>query len=315
LDATLEGVNVSVTFKITGFFEDSSILVPTNVNVTIGDGPELIYEIQARILSDTDGDGDMEPVQGPNGLFTGTVTLDISGNEVHASYSGQAQPGDFTISIAHLTPAGDPFAPGTFISQGGFSGVNTLFPPTYDPSTATLTLHWGFLGFQPGTSVNQTVFYDNELADAPVAGDDAYHVFVGSSLSGANVLDNDTDLDNANSIGVVDPSSVLSVNGASGNVGQWIDLAAGGRIRLNSDGSLSFDDDGDFSDLGGGETRDVTFSYTVTDTTNLTDDAQVTITVEGVNFAPVAGDERPLRTRRSRSRCSATTATSIAARC
>ena len=113
-------------------------------SVTVGAGAELVVPLSARILSDTDGDGDMEPVQGPNGLLNGTVTIDISGNQVFAQFQGTAQPAGFNITIEGLAPAG--VAPGTIAQQGSMSGVNLVYAPTYDAGTKTLDLDWYFLG-------------------------------------------------------------------------------------------------------------------------------------------------------------------------
>jgi len=284
--ATLEGLNVGISFSISGFFDDATKVVPVNQRVTVDGGIELTYAVSARILSDTDGDGDMEPVPGVNGLLNGIVTVDISGNEIFAKFDGTAQPAGFTITITDLKPEG--YAPGTIQDAGGMSGVNVINAPGYDAATSTLTLSWTFLGFQPETVVTQTVVYDNQLADAPVAGDDAFETKVGTALTGKNVLANDTDLDNMGAIGVVDLLSVKSVDGIDANVGQWVDLEDGGKVKINADGSLSFDDDGDFSHLSRGHKQDVTFNYIVKDSTGLTDEGTVTITVEGTNSKPTA---------------------------
>ncbi len=279
---SLEGIAVTITFTLQGWFQYEVPNVFTSI--IVGDGAELVVPISARILSDTDGDGDMEPVQGPNGLLSGTMTVDISGNQVFAQFEGTAQPAGFNITIEGLAPAG--VAPGTIADQGSMSGVNIVYAPTYDAVTRTLDLDWFFMGFQPGTKVNQTVFYDNQLADAPDAINDSFATTAGVVLSGKNVLSNDVDLDNGGPLGVVDLQRVTQVNGVAADVGRWVDLAGGGKVLLNVDGSLQFSDDGDFSDLPQGATRTTSFSYTVTDSTGRSDTATTTITVTGVNDAP-----------------------------
>jgi VCBS repeat-containing protein len=54
------------------------------------------------------------------------------------------------------------------------------------------------------------------------------------------------------------------------------------------DGSFSFDPNGAFEDLADGETRDVSFTYEVTDSNGDTDQATATITVTGENDSPIA---------------------------
>ena len=66
-------------------------------------------------------------------------------------------------------------------------------------------------------------------------------------------------------------------------------LASGpssGSVTVNADGSYSFDPGSDFDDLGVGESRDVTFSFEVSDGNGSTDQGDVTITVTGTNDGP-----------------------------
>ncbi|QDU10413.1 beta strand repeat-containing protein [Gimesia aquarii] len=65
-----------------------------------------------------------------------------------------------------------------------------------------------------------------------------------------------------------------------------------GTATSNGDGTFTFDPGSDFQDLALGETRQVTFSYTATDThTTLSNIGTVTVTVTGVNDAPVVTNE------------------------
>ncbi|MBE1291345.1 MAG: hypothetical protein GJ677_02535 [Rhodobacteraceae bacterium] len=57
------------------------------------------------------------------------------------------------------------------------------------------------------------------------------------------------------------------------------------------DGSFSFDPNGEFEYLNAGETAEVTFTYEVTDANGDTDQATVTITIEGADDGPVANDD------------------------
>lgn len=282
MTTSLEGINVKITLELQGWFETT---VPIVVNsVTVGGGLELDQYFSSRILSDTDGNGTIEPVQGPNGLLNGRLKVDISGNSVYAEFSGQAQPTGIKIKIENLAPSGA--APGSVQTLGQVNGVNGIYAPTYTAATKTLELNWYMLGFQPGTLMQQTVYYDNLLEDAPVAGNDSYAINVGQTLSGANLLANDTDLDNLGAFGIVDISTVTHINGQPLNASTWINLYGGGQIKVSSNGQLEFREDGDFSDLARGATRTTTFQYTVTDSAGLSDTGDVSITVTGVNSAP-----------------------------
>ena len=63
-----------------------------------------------------------------------------------------------------------------------------------------------------------------------------------------------------------------------------------GLLSMNADGSFSYDPNGQFDGLDEGESFDEIFSYTVTDGTAFVT-TTVTITVTGVNDAPVAADD------------------------
>lgn len=130
----------------------------------------------------------------------------------------------------------------------------------------------------PGLRFTVTI---NPQDDAAVANDDSFN----GSETGSLV---------ANVIGAlgggqdVDPDGpapeVTAVNGDPALVGEWFDLAAGARLRLDADGGFTFDPDGDFAaltdatDNAANAVRYVTFTYTVLGG----DTATVTIAVNGV---------------------------------
>ncbi|MDQ2095164.1 cadherin-like domain-containing protein, partial [Rhodalgimonas zhirmunskyi] len=84
-----------------------------------------------------------------------------------------------------------------------------------------------------------------------------------------------------------DDLSVGAVAGLAGNVGVAVAGSAGGQFTINADGSYSFDPDGAFEDLAAGESRTTSIGYEVTDGEGGTDTAVLTVTVTGVNDAPV----------------------------
>ncbi|WP_197997289.1 tandem-95 repeat protein [Gimesia panareensis] len=64
-----------------------------------------------------------------------------------------------------------------------------------------------------------------------------------------------------------------------------------GSATSNDDGTFTFDPGSDFQDLAAGETRQVTFTYTATDSHSaVSNTGTVTVTVTGVNDAPTAAD-------------------------
>ncbi len=61
-----------------------------------------------------------------------------------------------------------------------------------------------------------------------------------------------------------------------------------GSVTVDADGGYSFNPGDDFQDLAVGESRDVTFSYQVSDQAGATDTAVMTIVVTGSNDGPIA---------------------------
>jgi len=115
--------------------------------------------------------------------------------------------------------------------------------------------------------------YEDVPSTPPVAFDDAgvdYTTDEETPFTTGNVLDNDTDLD---------PSDTLSVASFETSV-------LSGTLSSNGDGTFDYDPDGQFDYLSSGEDTQDVFTYVVTDGT-YTDTATVTITITGVNDAPI----------------------------
>jgi VCBS repeat-containing protein len=156
--------------------------------------------------------------------------------------------------------------------------VTDVFVYTADGATANLTI--------TVTGIN----------DAPVATNDTGSVNEDATLSVSNgsgdIIDNnDTDADDSASL-VVSAVRIGGVEGSgtAGTVGQAL-TGTYGQLTLNANGSYSYvanqdaTDDLDASD----QVTDV-FNYTLSDGT-ATDTATITITVTGINDAPVADNE------------------------
>ena len=64
-----------------------------------------------------------------------------------------------------------------------------------------------------------------------------------------------------------------------------------GTVTINGDGTFNFDPGGEFQGLDAGDTKDVTFTYTATDSQGVTSNtATATVAVTGLNDEPVAGN-------------------------
>ena len=152
-----------------------------------------------------------------------------------------------------------------------------------DQDTFTYTITDGMLS----SSATVTIVITG-VNDPPVARDDLVSTDEDSVLTTKNVLNDngngaDSDVDGDN-------LTVAAVNGNPASVGNTIVLASGALLRVNGDGTFSYDPNGQFDDLAVGESRQDFFNYDVSDG-SVTDNAQVTITVTGVNDPPVADDD------------------------
>ena len=111
------------------------------------------------------------------------------------------------------------------------------------------------------------------INDAPVANDDSASTTEDAAVTG-NVLANDTDVD-------VEPLVVA-------NPGTYV--GSYGTLVLAADGSYTYTPNAAAQELDDGESAQDVFSYTASDGT-ATDTATLTITVNGLNDAPVANDD------------------------
>ena len=101
-----------------------------------------------------------------------------------------------------------------------------------------------------------------------------------ASASAPGLLGNDTDPD------AEDEITVSAVNGSAINVGTEITLESGALLTLNADGSYMYDPNGQFDSLAPGEAATDNFTYTASDGNGGTDQATVTVTINGVNDLP-----------------------------
>ena len=167
---------------------------------------------------------------------------------------------------------------------------------------ATLTDTFTYTVKDPGglTDSAQLTITITGADDAPVGVDDSgsateaggtLNASPGSNATG-NVLANDTDVDNTTASLVVSAirTGTEGGSGTSGTVGAAL-TGAHGTLTLNADGSYTYvvnNSDAAVQALNTGGTLTDTFTYTVKDPGGLTDTAQLTITINGADDAPVA---------------------------
>jgi len=204
-------------------------------------------------------------------------------------YFGDAEGDTITFSATDL-PTGLTIDPTTGEINGSIDPNASQEGNTGTPGEYLVTI----TGTDPqgntaSTTVTLTISNLPVIAqDDDVTGDEDT-VLIGNVITddNANGVDSDTAPDN-------DPLTVAEVNGVAGDVGQPIDGSDGGVFTINEDGTFTFEPGNDFQSLGVGETATTTIEYTLTDSDGSTDTAVVTVTVEGVNDAPIPIDpEQP----------------------
>jgi hypothetical protein len=123
-----------------------------------------------------------------------------------------------------------------------------------------------------GGVFNGTITID-PVNPGPDADDDDYDVLNTTPVVVVgNALGNDSDPDG-------DPLTAVVATDVPGS--------DGGLFTIDADGEVTFDPDGAFADLLGGETRTTSFTYTLVDADGETSTATVTVTVTGVNAPPI----------------------------
>ena len=106
----------------------------------------------------------------------------------------------------------------------------------------------------------------------PTASNDHYSTSENARTSG-NVLDNDHD-----------------PNGDDLSASKRSSPSKGTVTSFNSNGAFTYDPDREFESLGGSESENVTFEYRASDGRGGSDQATVTVTINGVNDAPTASN-------------------------
>ncbi|MEQ8970813.1 MAG: VCBS domain-containing protein [Coleofasciculus sp. C1-SOL-03] len=127
-----------------------------------------------------------------------------------------------------------------------------------------------------GTATQDITITITGVNDTPTATDDNPTTDENTALTG-NVLTNDSDADATASLTVVD------INGNQTDIGNEITLASGALLTLKSDGSYTYNPNGQFAALGVNQTATDSFTYTISDEKGETSSATATITVTGVN--------------------------------
>ncbi|WP_346658742.1 Ig-like domain-containing protein [Bradyrhizobium sp. 143] len=155
-------------------------------------------------------------------------------------------------------------------------------------SGTQIRLYFDLIGFgnaQSNVSINDVQFVEPGAEQGPIATGDRATTAEDSVVTvaaGIGLLSNDISLNESASL------VVAAINGSAAAVGTTITLASGALLKVEADGAFSYDPNGRFNSLAAGATALDSFTYTIADAGGLFSSATVTLTITGVNNAPVA---------------------------
>ena len=153
--------------------------------------------------------------------------------------------------------------------------TNGAFDSLPEGGKASETFFYQISDNQNSVDQGQVDVTINGINDAPVAQSDTFSVFEDEEVE-VDVTQNDSDVDEG------DLLKVTEVISSPGSVGE---------VKLDASGTVSYSATTGFDSLAEGESTTETFEYTVSDELGATDQADATVTVVGVNDAPVAVDD------------------------
>ncbi len=238
---------------------------------------ESVTGLPPTAIEDNDNAGDVDIA---NGVY-GTIQEGATGNiGIQAKSTSLTVPTTITYSLTDN--AGGRFK----IDSNGVITVNNSSLIDYESSpTKTYSITVRATDVQ-GLFTERTFIVRIDNA-APTPKDDQLFTSQNVSITAGNVLINNSngaDFDiNGGAV------TVSKVAGLSANLGQLVAGSNGGFFRIFPNGSVQFEPGNDFKYLGAGVTANTTISYTINDGTVDSANGVVTVTVTGINDAPVVG--------------------------
>ncbi|MFL6843798.1 MAG: Ig-like domain-containing protein [Allosphingosinicella sp.] len=305
-DTASTGENSPVTVNVLANdtdVDDGAVLTVTAASAPVGQGSASVVANQVVFDPGTDFDyldtGESANVvvsysivddHGATSSSTVTITVngandapvandDVASTTEDASVSGNVLANDTDVDVEPLTVSN----PGVYVGAYGTLTLAANGSYTYAPNAAAQGLDDGETAqdvftytASDGTasdSATLTVTV-NGANDAPVANDDTRSTNEDSAGVSGNVLANDTDVD-------VEPLTVA-------NPGTYVGTY--GTLTLAADGSYTYTPGAAAQALDTGDVVQDVFSYAASDGT-ASDTATLTVTVTGINDAPVANDD------------------------
>ena len=236
------------------------------------------------------------PVANPDSITTNedtSVNFDVRANDTDVDGSSR--------TVTHINGSAIAAGGSVTLADGGRVVLNGNGTLTYTPAAnanGARTFDYIISDGQGGSASSTVNLTVNPVNDRPVAVNDTGSAIEaggvqngtpGSAATG-NVLANDTDIDDAVLVISAERTGPEAGGGTAGTVGSPLN-GAYGTLVLNANGSYSYavnETHAAVQALATGQALTDTFTYTVRDAAGLTDTAQLTITINGANDAPVA---------------------------
>ncbi len=322
-DGIADGESVTDVFVYT--LSDGTATTTANITITIlgaNDNPtaqndEGIINEGSTLTVENSDNANVSGSYDASGEHSGDVI-----NTTSSSHKDSDPDTSNTLSITHIKLSGG--SNSTVASGSSYNSSGTAVTGTYGTLTIGADGSYKYVansnisGLGDGQSVTDTFVYtikDNENATTtanivikvlgldtegsgnnnPVATNNTNSVNEDATISATDgstgvtgdVLTNDTDADGD----TLTVSAIQNSSGTSGTLGSGL-TGAYGTLTINADGSYSYAaDQSAADDLDSGDQVTDVFTYTVSDGNGGQDTATITITITGVNDAPVAVDD------------------------
>ena len=237
------------------------------------DSATVTLNIAGRNDAPVDGGGNSANLAEGDGLagFVNVFDVDAGDSFTITEVNGDPSNVDSTIALASGAQLLTEFFGGFNYEQNG------AFEQLAEGETATDSFTFTFRDNLGATGSGTFTFTIDGLNDAPVGANDTASTDEATAISGIDVLANDSDVDNGDTLGVAAVAGQAIV--ASGSA---VAVASGALVTLNLDGTLGYDPNGAFEFLSAGESATDSFSYTVEDSLAAVAGATVTVTIDGI---------------------------------
>jgi hypothetical protein len=221
-----------------------------------------------------------------------SVTTTESASTTFAALSNDADfNGSNAITISAINNTAVTSGSSVTLTSGAIVSFNANNTFTYNPNgkfesisagkTATDTFTYSVKNSAGGVDTATVTITLNGVNDAPIATKDSAATDEATTVT-ISALSNDSDID------ADDVLSITHVNGTSITSGTTRTLTSGAQVTFNANGTFSYNPNGKFEYLGMGKTATDSFTYTISDGKGGSSTATVTLTIDGINDAPIA---------------------------